>query len=133
MLFVNEHKEAINHDLIKCGFSLDDVGGVLSWDALGDFISKLDPDSALARDIDEDSSRWATQMKTNEILADLYDLMALFRVEMASMITGKRPKKPVPYKRPHKDDKKKVGRGAMLKEDLRKWINNKLKGSEDRG
>lgn len=49
------------------------------------------------------------------------------------MVTGKRPKKPTPYKRPHKSEKKKVGKGAMLKEDLRKWINNKLKGSEPRG
>lgn len=84
-------------------------------------------------DIDKDNSRWATQIKTNEILADLYDLIAIFRVEVASMVTGKRPKKPTPYKRPHKSEKKKVGKGAMLKEDLRKWINNKLKGSEPRG
>lgn len=49
------------------------------------------------------------------------------------MITGKRPKKPTPYKRPRKDDKKKVGKGAMLKDDLRRWIKSKLKGSEDCG
>lgn len=133
MLFVNEHREAINHDLIKSGLSLEDVGSVLSWDALGDFISKAEPDSALARDMDEEAYKWATSVKTNELLADLYDLMALFRFEMATMLSGKRQKKPTPYKRPRKDDKKKVGKGAMLKEDLRRWIKSKLKGSEERG
>lgn len=59
--------------------------------------------------------------------------MAVFRVEVAAMITGKRPRKPVPYKRPRKDDKKKVGKGALLKDDLRRWIDSKMKGSERRG
>lgn len=132
-MFVNEHKEAINHDLIKCGFSLDDIGGSLTWDALGDFISKTETDSALARELDAETSRWATQMKTNEILADLYDLMAVFRAEVTGRLYGKRPKKTTPYKRPHKNEKKKIGKGALPKDDLRKWIKNKLKGSENRG
>lgn len=72
-------------------------------------------------------------VKTNEILADLYDLMATFRYEMVTMLSGKRQKKPTPYKRPRKDDKKKVGKGAMLKEDLKNWIKSKLEGSESRG
>ena len=67
-------------------------------------------------------------MKTNEILADLYDLMAVFRVEIASMLSGKRPRKPTLYKRPHKDEKTKVGKGALPKDDLRKWIDTKLTG-----
>lgn len=125
---MGEHREAINHDLIKSGFSLNDVGGVLSWDALGDFISKTEPDSALARDLDPETAKWGTQIKTNELLADLYDLIAVFRAEVAGMISGKRPKKPTVYKRPHKDEKKKVGRGALPKDDLRKWINSKLQG-----
>ena len=49
------------------------------------------------------------------------------------MITGKRPRKPTPYKRPRKDEKKKVGKGALLKDDLRKWIDSRMKGSERRG
>ena len=69
-------------------------------------------------------------VKTNEILADLYDLMATFRYEMVTLLSSKRQKKPTPYKRPHKDDKKKVGKGAMLKDDLRNWIKSKLEGSE---
>ena len=133
MLFVSEHREAINHDLIKCGFSLDDIGGSLTWDALGDFISRTETDSALARDLDSETARWGTQLKTNEILADLYDLIAVFRSEVAGMLTGRKPKKIKPYKRPHKDEKKKIGKGALPRNDLRKWINSKLKGSEDRG
>ena len=33
----------------------------------------------------------------------------------------------------NKDKKKKIGKGALPKDDLRKWIKSKLKGSEDRG
>ena len=134
MMFVNEHKEAINHDLIKCGYTLDSVGGALSWDALGDFIRKTDPDSALARELEPEVAQWYTRLKTNEILADIYDLIACFRADVIAALLHKRQKKPVPYKRPHKNEKKRVGKGALPIKDLRKWIKNKLmKGSEDRG
>lgn len=72
-------------------------------------------------------------VKTNEILADIYDLIAVFRYEVTAMISGKRPKKPKFYDRPHKKETTKIGKGALLKNDLRKWINSKLKGSEPNG
>ena len=131
---MNEHREAINHDLIKCGLSLENIGGVLNWDSLGDFISKTEPDSALARDIDPEASKWSMNVKTNEILADLYDLIAVFRYEVTAMLSGKKPKKPQLYTRPHKDDKKKIGgKGALPVAELKAWINSKLKGSDDNG
>ena len=127
-MFVSEHREAINHDLMKCGHSLDEVGSVLSWDALGDFISKTDPDSALARDIDKETAKWALVLKTNEILADLYDLISSFRWEMAALQSKKKPNKPKPYPRPHKEDKKRIGKGSLPVAEMRKWIQKKLGG-----
>lgn len=112
---------------------MDDVGGVLSWDALGDFINKAEPDSALAMELDPEASRWSTRLKTNEILADIYDLIAYFRADVVGLLMHKKPKRPVLYKRPHKNEKKKVGKGALPMNDLRNWIKSKLKGSEDRG
>ena len=70
-------------------------------------------------------------VKTNEILADLYDLIAVFRYEVTAMISGKKPKKPKPYESPHKKDKQKIGKGGMPKAELKKWIQSKLKGSDD--
>lgn len=72
-------------------------------------------------------------VKTNEILADLYDLIAVFRYEVTAMISGKKPRKPSFYPRPHKKDNKRIGKGGMPKNDLRKWINSKLKGSDGNG
>lgn len=110
---------------------MENIGGVLDWDSLGDFIAKTEPDSALARDIDPEASKWSMNVKTNEILADLYDLIAVFRYEVTAMISGKKPKKPKPYERPHKKDKQKIGKGGMPKAELKKWIQSKLKGSDD--
>ena len=133
-VFVNEHREAINHDLIKCGHTLDEVGGVLSWDALGDFISKSEPDSALARDINDEEYKWALTIKTNEILADIYDLIAAFRYDVTAILSKKKPKKPKPYIRPRKKkETKRIGKGGLPKAELRKWIETKLKGSEPHG
>lgn len=72
-------------------------------------------------------------VKTNEILADLYDLIAVFRYEVIACLSNKRPKKPKFYDRPHKKDNKRIGKGGMPKNDLRKWINSKLKGSDGNG
>lgn len=72
-------------------------------------------------------------VKTNEILADLYDLIAVFRYEVTAMISGKRPNKPKFYDRPHKKEKTKIGKGALPKNDLRNWIKSKLKGSDGDG
>lgn len=128
-----EHREAINHDLMKCGLSVNDIGGVLDWDTLGDYIAKTEPDSALARDIDPEVSKWSMNVKTNEILADIYDLIGVFRYEVIAMLSSKKPSKPRFYERPHKKETTKIGKGALPKADLRKWIENKLKGSKPDG
>jgi len=126
--FVEEHRKAVNHDLIKCGLTLESIGGVLDWDSLGDFISKTEPDSALARDIDPEVSKWSMNVKTNEILADLYDLIAMFRYEVTAMLSGKKPKKPRFYERPNNKEKKRIGKGSLPVPEMRKWIHKKLGG-----
>lgn len=113
---------------MKRGYTLNDVGGVLSWDALGDFIAKTEPGSALSFDLDPERAQWGTVDGTNAILADIYDLLAAINYNMASLLSSKKQKRPVPYKRPGaKKEKKRVGT-AMPISDVKDYIFKKLRG-----
>ena len=107
---------------MKRGYTLNDVGGVLSWDTLGDFIAKTDPGSALSYELDPERAQWATTDGTNAILADIYDLLAAINYNLSTALSGKRQKRPVPYPRPgQKKDKKHIGTAAPIAE-VRKRI-----------
>lgn len=129
---MSEHREAVNVDLMKRGYTLDDVGGVLSWDALGDFISKTEPNSALSFELDPERAQWATIDGTNRILADMYDLLAAIHYTLAFMASRKRPKKPEPYPRPgmKKKEKRHVGSASIPVGEIKDVILKKLRGKE---
>lgn len=127
---MDEHREAVNYDLIRVGYTVEDIGGALSWGALNDFIKKSGPESALVSEIYPEQAKWASIVKTNEILADLYDLIAYLRSELVYGLSGKKSKKPVLYKRPGREDDKKrhIGRNALPVSELEEWIADRLKG-----
>lgn len=111
------------------GYTLDDVGGVLTWDALGDFIAKTEPGSALSYELDPERAQWATTDGTNVILADIYDLLAAMHYTLSFMASGKRPKRPQPYKRPgKKDEKKHIGTASLPISEIKGFIMSKLRG-----
>lgn len=96
------------------------MGGTLSWSSLHSFIKNLDTDSALARDLGK-STGWETTLKTNQILADIYDILQV----IAILISRKR-KRITPYPRPGADkDKRKIGKGAMPLNNLVEWFKRK--------
>lgn len=102
---------------------MDDVGGALSWSALNSFIRNLDSGSATARDLGK-STGWENTLTTNQILADIYDLLQV----IAIMLSHKK-KSIKPYPRPGRDkDNRKIGKGAMPKSDLEKWFKEKRNG-----
>lgn len=78
-------------------------------------------------ELDPDLASWAGTVKTNALLADIYDLLAMINANLCAMGTGKRAKKPKPYSRPGDKDKKKIGKNALPAEELREWFNNKRK------
>ena len=86
------------------------------------FIKYLGSDSALARDLGK-STGWEGTIKTNAILADIYDLLQVIRAEIVAL-GGTKPRKIKPYPRPGADEdkKRKLGKGAMPLTELRKWI-----------
>ena len=107
---------------MKRGYTLEDVGGSLTWEALGDFIEKTDPSSALSFELDPERARWATTDGTNLILADIYDLLAAINYNVSVALSGKKQKKPTPYPRPgQKKDKKHIGTALPIAE-VRKRI-----------
>lgn len=84
--------------------------------ALISFIKYLPPDSALNRDMNpkDEVGLWYETLKTNAILADIFDLLARAH-------SGRR--KPEPYPRP--TAKKKIGKGAIPVSEFWDWWNNK--------
>ena len=103
---------------------MDDVGGALSWSALNSFVRNLDSGSALARDLGK-STGWENTLTTNQILADIYDLLQVIVI----MLSHKR-KSIKPYPRPGKDDnnERKIGKGGLPIDKLREWIRSKQHG-----
>ena len=121
--FIDEHGEAVTFDLMtRTCYTLDDVGGVLSWRSLKSFIKYLGTDSALARDLDL-SGGWDSTQKTNTVLADLYDLLQVINTNLVRLGGGKK-KKINPYPRSSKDENNttKIGKGALPVDELHAWI-----------
>lgn len=128
-----ENREAVESDLIQTGYTLDDVGVSLSWDALKSFLTYTRPDSALYRKINPDMSEWAMPMKTNFILADIYDQLAVTNALLRVLITHKKGRRPEPYKRPGDKQKKTQHMGSSPLEsvnEMREWIKNRQKAGE---
>lgn len=127
--FIQEHRKAIQSDLLRqTGYELEDVGRSLSWDALNAFLKFPGPDSALLREINPETADWAGQMKTNAILADIWDLLSVINANLVALGSGKPSKKPKQYPRPNKkehDDEQRIGSGALPADQLRKWIAEK--------
>ena len=127
--FAETHREALNYDLLtRTGYEVEDIGGALSWGAFESFIKNVGPESALGRELGVYTG-WDTQTKTNAILADIYDLLQLINRNIVAANSKKKITEKInPYPRPgQKDDARKVGKGALPKEDLRAWIENKRK------
>ena len=122
--FVIEHRKAVEYDLLtRTGYQIEDIGGALSWSALSSFVSFLGTDSALARDMGR-STGWEETLKTNAMLADLYDLIQVLNANIC-----RSRKKIKPYPRPGKEaeDTKRIGKQAMPHAELRNWINQRRK------
>ena len=110
--------------MTRTNYTLNDLGGALTWGSLYSFIKHLGSDSALARDLGK-SSGWETTAQTNAILADIYDLLQAINANLVNYASGgKQKRKLTPYPRPgrEEDNKRKLGKGAMPLNELREWF-----------
>jgi len=120
--YVKEHSEAIEYDLLtKTGHELSEVGRGLSWSALDSFVKNTPPDGALMRELRPELYQWSTPAKTNALLADIYDMLAVINANLCAKGSGKRAKRPKPCPRPKGNTARKVGT-AMPISDLHKKI-----------
>ena len=73
---INEHREAIEYDLLTyTGYQLSDLGNALDWTAMRTFMRHLPIDSAMGQELHPEYTPWATRTKTNAILADIFDVL----------------------------------------------------------
>jgi hypothetical protein len=79
------------------------------------------------RELEPEYHIWDTRAKTNAILADIYDVLAMINVNLVSIGSGKKAKRPKPYNRPGSENEttKKIGSGALPVKELEEWIEKK--------
>lgn len=111
---------------------MEDVGRTLSWGALASFLYKVDIDGELAKDLAPELSKWSGTMKTNAILADIYDLLSMINANICALGSGKQARKPKEYPRPADNDRKQIGRNAVSPEELRAFFDKKRKENKKR-
>ena len=105
------------------GHELNDTGRTLSWGALGSFVRGLDLSTKTGAEIYPEEAEWTQTAKTNAILADIYDQLAVIDAHLATIITRKPSRRPKFYKRPGvKDENEKHIGTPMKKDELRKWL-----------
>lgn len=127
--YLLEHRKAIEYDLLtKTGHEFNDIGRTLTWDALDSFLSNIGPDSALARETYPEIDAWGTTLKTNIILTDIWNVLAMINANLIAIGMKKPAKAPKPYPRPGQkapEDETKIGSGALPPGELRKWFEEK--------
>lgn len=82
------------------------------------------------REMHPDESAWSTQVKTNAILADIFDILAQINANLVALGSGRPAKQPKPYPRPIKkkpEHERHFGRDALPPDELRKWFEMKRK------
>ena len=129
--FVYEHREAVERDLlIETGHELDDIGRSLSWGALRSFLSSVKLGSALGAELNPDMTEWATPARTNAILADIYDMLAVINAQLHVIASRKKGRKPERYKRPWDTEKNKhhFGKGVLSLSEMREWLKSRQRG-----
>ena len=113
--------------LVQTGHTLDDVGSALSWSALGAFLHRVEPDGAIAHEIEPEIAAFSSRFKTNAILADIYDLLAQINANLVAGFSRKRASKPRRYPRPGDESKRRIGKDSMTMSELDSWFAKKKK------
>lgn len=117
---IEDHDRALEYDLMtRTGRTLEEYieMGAAGMVALLSFVNYLPPDSALRYEMDpkEESREWYTTLKTNKILADLFDVFVAANTRKGHKST----------KYPRPKEKKRIGRGAIPISEFWDWWNKK--------
>ena len=88
----------------------------------------LPTDTATMRELHPEYAEWNTTLKTNALLADIFDVLSMIGSILAALQVPRRTvKEPKPYPRPGQKpkDQQHFGRGALPPDKLREWFNEK--------
>lgn len=105
-------------DLISSGFTLRDVGDRISWDTLREYLYNASPNSATARKMNPDLSMWASSLKTNALLADIFDVLAMINANICSLGSGQPAKRPPRIEHPGDKNRQKIGGKRMTMKEF---------------
>lgn len=84
------------------------------------------------REMRPDLAQWASTAKTNALLADIYDLLAVVNANLCAKGTGKKSKRPKPYPRPESNSRNEKHIGTPLPiDELRRRIFGTNQGGEN--
>ena len=82
----------------------------------------------MGRAVRPDLAEWGTASKTNAILADIYDVLAMINANLVALGSGKKAKIPKDYPRPGVEEKKDTehfGSEGLPLDELKAWLENK--------
>lgn len=129
---VHEFGGAIEYDLMThTRYTLDDLGGALTWRALLNFVTHVGPQSALAKSMRPElaeMSGWLDGSMVAPLIAELIDCTNYGRWEYATSVTPKKkkkPKEPKPVPRPWAKSRargeKRIGRDPIPISEFESW------------
>lgn len=123
LTLLDEHREAIDFDLLNVGLSVDDVPGGLPWDRFRTFVRWLPQGSALYRSVRGDESHWGLQ---EQLLAAAVDAVR----NLTWVMGGGKGKRPEPIRRPGVGPQKVAhfGKTVMSIEEARAWLDQRKGG-----
>lgn len=103
------------------GMSLECAVRSFGWGEVINFADNLPISSMTVYAKNKDLLDFATDLKRNAILADIYDLIVAFYHTFAHA-HGSKSSKPKPYKRPWlAPDEQRIGSGAIPISEFNKW------------
>ena len=82
------------------------------------------------KELNPDLAEWSNVVKTNAILADIFDVLAMINANLVALGNRKPIRQPKLYPRHVKqenDNEQHFGSGALPPDELRKWMEEKRK------
>lgn len=82
----------------------------------------------MAREINPEVYFWNSRLKTNFILADIWDLLSVINTNLVAIGSRQKAKKAPTYPRPENEDSKEhYGKDAVSVPELKEFFTNKRK------
>lgn len=130
MRIIQKHESALDYDLqTRTGRTLGEYLdlGPAGRVALVHYLRHASPDTALAQEAGGmDAAEWSSVLKTNAILADLFDKLNEYEHNYIAANSRHKPKRPKPYPRPWvKGEAQKFGKDPVPIKEFWGWWKSK--------